>query len=132
MLILKKQTSGEKPQSQRFEYSKGVVFYVRPLTGVILRDLREQCTKTRMELNRQSRRMEPVEDVDDAKLEDLLADYILETWEGVEIQAGDGGSLPLAVTLESKKLILDQIALREFIWAAAQSLDISEVEQKNS
>lgn len=131
MLILKKQTS-EIPQSQRFEYSKGVAFYVRPLTGKVMRELREQCSKTKMELNRQTRKMEPVEDVDDAKLEDLLADYLLEKWEGVEIQAGDGGSLPLAVTLESKKLIFDQMALKDFIWAAAQSLDITELEQKNS
>lgn len=128
MLIIKKQISIENIQGQRFEYAKGIVFYVRPLSGAILRNLREQCSKTKMELNRQSRKMEPIEDPDNEKLEELLADYILEKWEGV---GGEDGQ-PLPVTLESKKLILDQLALRGFIWAAAQSLDTSEAELKNS
>lgn len=115
-------------ESQRFEYSEGVVFWVRPLTGQKLKEIRKQCVKTRMELNTRTRKMEPIEEVDDEKFEDLVADYILDRWEGV----GDEDGNPLAVNLESKKLILDHLPLRDFIWGAAQSLDVTETEIKNS
>lgn len=128
MLKIKKSISPENTSSQRFEYQAGVAFWIRPLTGTVLRDLRKQCTKTKMEFNPQTRKMEPVEEIDEAKLEDLLAEYILEKWEGV---GGEDGQ-PLPATLESKKLILDQLALRNFIWAATQSLDFTGDEQKNS
>lgn len=128
MLKIKNQTAIENSQGQRFEYAEGVAFWVRPVTASVLRNLHRQCTKTKVEFDKKSRKMEPTGDIDGEKLENLLADYIIEKWEGV---CGENGQ-PLPVTLESKRMILDQLPLRDFIWAVAQSLDTTEAEAKNS
>lgn len=128
MLKIKKQTAVKNSQGQRFEYAEGVAFWVRPLTATVLRDLRKQCIKTKLEFDPKSRKMESIEEIDGEKFDTLLTDHILDLWEGV---GGEDGQ-PLPVTLESKKMILDQLPLRDFIWAMAQSLDTSEAEAKNS
>lgn len=128
MLTIKKPISPENTSGQRFQYQEGVAFFIRPITSTILRGLRQQCVKMEAKFNLQAKAMEPVEDVDAAKLDDLLSDYIISGWEGIGAEDGQ----PLPVTLENKKLILDQLPLREFIWAAAQSLDFTGAEQKNS
>ncbi len=128
MLKIKNYKADEPVASKRFEYQPGVVFWVRPLTGTILRSFRKQCVTSDFGYNAASQKMEPIEKVDDDKLNDLISDYILEKWEGV---GGEDGQ-PLPVTLDSKKLIIDQLAIKNFIWAAAQSLDTTEAEQKNS
>ncbi len=128
MLKIKNYKPDEPVPSKRFEFQPGVAFWVRQLTGAILRNFRKQCVTQDLGYSVATQRMEPVEKVDDDKLNDLIADYILEKWEGV---GGEDGQ-PLPVTLESKKLILDQLAIKNFVWAAAQSLDTSEAEKKIS
>lgn len=128
MLKITNYKSDEPVPSRRFEYQLGVAFWVRPLIGTTLKNFRKQCVTEDLGYSAVSQRMEPVEKVNDDKLNDLIADYILEKWEGVGGQDGQ----PLPITLESKKLILDQLAIKNFIWAAAQSLDTSEAEIKNS
>lgn len=128
MLKIKKINTNELPPGREFKYAEGVFFWVRPLTGTILRNFRAQCVTADYSYNPATQRMEQVEKVDDDKLTDLIADYILEKWEGV---GGEDGQ-PLPVTLESKKLILDQLAIKNFVWAVAQSLDTSEAEKKTS
>ena len=110
-----------------FAYTKGVEFKIRPLTGQVLRELRKKVTTTRMEADPTTRKMVAVEDVDNDKLDELIADYMLEDWKGI----GDEAGVPLPVCLESKKSILNQIPLREFIWSAAQALDIEQEQEKN-
>ncbi len=126
MLKIKNYNTSETAPGRQFKYAEGVSFWVRPLTGTILRNFRKQCATSDFGYNSASQKMEPVEKVDDDKLNGLIADYILEKWEGV---GGEDGQ-PLPVTLESKKLILDQLAIKNFVWAAAQSLDTTETEKK--
>ena len=49
-----------------------------------MRELRKTAVKINMELDPKTRRMIPVEDVNDEKLEEALADYILEDFKGVK------------------------------------------------
>ena len=125
MLKIKKEGSTE---GKWFKYSDGVEFKIRPLTGTVMRELRKTAVKINMELDPKTRRMIPVEDVNDEKLEEALADYILEDFKGVGDEAGN----VFEPTLENKKLIMDQLPLKDFIWAAAQSLDVGEEQIKNS
>lgn len=124
MLKIGKQTPEE---GTRFAHVSGAAFWVRPLTSSKLEELHKECTKVKMELHQQSRQMAPVKTTDDNRFNDLLIDYILAKWEGV----GDENGNELPVSLENKKLIMDQLILREFIWAAAQALDTTEAERKN-
>lgn len=110
-----------------FAYQEGVEIKIRPLTGTILRDLRKQAAVSRMELDPKTRRMIPVEDIDEDKMESILADYLIEDWKGI----GDDEGNPMAVTQENKHLVLDQPLIRDFVWGAAQSLDIIEEREKN-
>ena len=128
MLIVRNHKSCENVPSKRFQYQEGVAFWVRPVTGTIMRDIRKKCiTGNTVEYNQRTRTMETVEQVDDEKYDNLITDYIVEKWEGI----GGGDGNPLPATPESKKLILDQAALGEFVWAAAKSLDTSGAEAKN-
>src|SRR3990172_4163388 len=128
MLIVKNHTSSDNVPSKRFRYQDGVAFWIRPVTGTIMRDLRKKCiTGNTVEFNPRSRTMETVEQVDDEKYDRLITDYIIDKWEGI---GGEDGN-PLPVTVESKRLILDQAVLSEFVWAAAKSLDTSGPEAKN-
>ena len=128
MLKIKNHNPAELAPGKQFKYADGVFFWVRPLTGTILRNFRKLCATEEIAYSATSQRMELVEKINDDKLNDLIADYILEKWEGV---GGEDGQ-PLPVTLESKKLILDQLAIKNFVWAAAKSLDTTEAETKNS
>lgn len=115
-------------ESRRFEYAPGVAFWVRPVTSSILQELRRGCLASRLGTNPKTRQLENVDELDDTKFEAALADYILERWEGV--LGEDSEALPL--TTENKKLVMDQLVLSEFIWAAAKSLDTTGAELKNS
>jgi hypothetical protein len=126
MLKLEKKTV--ESEGRWFEYAPGVEIKIRPLTGDILREIRKPAVKTKMEVDQRSRKMIPVETVDDVLLDDLVTDYLIEDFKGI----GDSASHALEVNLASKKLILDQIPLKEFIWASAQSLDIEAEQIKNS
>ena len=57
-----------------------------------MRELRKTAVKINMELDPKTRRMIPVEDVNDEKLEEALADYILEDFKGVGDEAGNVSS----------------------------------------
>lgn len=127
MLIIKKIES-DLPEGRWFTYSEGVEFQVRPLTGEVLRRLRKQVTTTKMEVDPGSRRMVPVEKVNDEKLEEVMTDYLIQDFKGIGISSDRA----MEVSLENKKLIMDQIPLREFIWASAQSLDVGQEQIKNS
>ena len=108
-------------------YAEGVEFKVRPLTSSVLREIRKSVVKVRMELDPQSRRMVPVEEVDNEAFDAALADYMIEDFKGISNDKDE----PLPLDLSSKQLILDQIALRDFIMATAQALDITAERSKN-
>lgn len=110
-----------------FKYADGVEFKIRPLTGNVLREIRKPAVKVSMQVDPKTRRMIPIEDVDDDKFDEAVTDYILEDFKGV---GDDNGNL-FEPTLENKKLIMDQLPLRDFIWSAAQSLDVGEEQIKN-
>lgn len=99
-----------------FEF-EGAKFKVRPLISSKIRDLRDKCVRKEISYDRAGKRITN-EIVDDEKFESLLADYLLESWEGV----GDDSGNPFEVNSENKKKIFDVVALRDFIWNAAQSI----------
>lgn len=118
MLKLKK--SADNQVGKWFTFSEGVELKIRPLNGDALKTIRKDATTVRMEMDSRSRKMTPVDDVDSEKLEAGIEAYILEDWKGI----GDESGAPLEVNTENKRLILNQIALRDFCWSAAQALDI--------
>lgn len=101
-------------------YSDGVRFKVRQLTGDAIRMIRQPFVSMEMGLNKSSRRLEKVEKVDQEALDDALATYLIEAWEGIGDE--DGNVLP--DNLDSRQAILNQLPLREFIWETAQSLEV--------
>ena len=106
-------------------YQAGVRLKIRKLTGEALRELRRPYVRTEMELDPRSRRMAPVEKVDAEKLDDALADYLIEDFEGI----GDEEGRPLPVDPESKRRIMNQPALAEWIMAFANSLEMAQAER---
>lgn len=125
MLKIKKTGSTE---GKWFKYADGVEFKIRPLTGNILREVRKSATTTRMQFDSKSGRMMQIEDVNEVKFDEAVTDYILEDLKGV----GDEEGNLFEPTLENKKLVMDQLSLKDFIWSAAQSLDVGEEQIKNS
>lgn len=124
MLKIKKSTESE---GRWFQYAEGVEFKIRPLSGNILRELRKSTSTVRMCPDSKSGRLVQVNDVNEEKFDEAVTDYILEDFKGV---GDDKGNL-FELTLENKKLIMDQLPLRDFIWSAAQSLDVGEEQIKN-
>jgi hypothetical protein len=127
MLILKK-TEPQGTEGRWFTYADGVEFQIRPLTGQVLRKLRLEAVTTKMEFDQKKGRHIPVETVNDEKLEDVTADYLIQDFKGIGVSENQ----VMEATLENKKIIMDQIPLREFIWSSAQSLDIEADQVKNS
>lgn len=117
----------ENAAGRWIDYTDGVAFKVRPLTGTVLRDLRKQVSTIRMAPDPKSGKFVPFEEIDDEKFNDIMSDYLLEDYRGIGDETGE----VLAVTLENKKLILNQIALKDYIWNAAQALDFEEAKVKN-
>ena len=121
------------PEGVWGKFTDGVEIKVRKLTAESVRELKKPFLKTEMTLNTASRRMEPVEQIGDPeKYDDALTDYLIEDFKGI----GDQDGNPLPVTLESKKRIMNQLTLRDWVWALAQSVEASlreknEVAQKN-
>jgi hypothetical protein len=126
LLILKK-VSAESAEGKWFPYSDGIEIKIRPMTGQVMRDLRKSASTTKMEADPLSRKLVAVDRIDEAKLEDILNEYLIEDFRGI----GSDSETALEVNLDSKKLIMDQIPLREFIWSCAQSLDIEGAQIKN-
>jgi hypothetical protein len=113
------------PEGVWVTYSEGVRFKVRKLTSDSTRAIRKPFVRLELELNPSSRRLEHVEKVDNDGLDDALAEYLIEAFEGI---GDDNGILPN--TPESRKAILNQPSLREFIWEASQSLEIVSQEKR--
>ncbi|HNS53318.1 MAG TPA: hypothetical protein PKH25_00915 [Syntrophales bacterium] len=107
-------------------FQDGVRLRVRKLTGEVLRELRRPFVSTEMDLDPRSRRMVPVEKADPEKLDEALADYLIQDFEGI----GDDDGQALPVDLESKKRIMNQPALAEWIMAFAYSLEVAKAERQ--
>lgn len=108
-------------------YAPGVEIKVRPLTSSRIRGLRKAATTSRMAIDPDTRKMGAIDDFDQEKFEASMADYLIEDFKGI----GDAAGNPLPVDLANKRLILDQVQVRDFVWAAAQSLDVTQDETKN-
>lgn len=117
----------ENSEGRWFEFMEGVSIKVRPLSGSVLKELRKSSSTVKMELNGRTRRREPVEILDEERLEENLIDYLIEDFKGIGDQAGN----PLEVTESSKRLIANNLTLRDFVWSSAQSLDIGADLEKN-
>jgi hypothetical protein len=104
------------------KFAEGVEVKVRKLTNEAVRELRKPFMKAEMTLNTSNRRMEAVEHIGDPeKYDDALTDYLIEDFTGI----GDDEGNPLPVNLESKKRIMNHLALRDWVWAFAQSVEAS-------
>ena len=132
MIIIKECKPAELPESKMFTYAPGVDLWIRPMKNSIMKQFYKQCTKTTMQYNAQARSMDPVEEVDKEKLNDLIADYTLEKWsEGAFGRQENGRIIPYDITLAGKKAILDEPSISDFVLAATKALDTTEAELKN-
>ena len=120
-LSKKKFNPEQFPEGVWAQYSEGVRFKIRKITGSAIKELRRPYVRFEMELSPSSRRMEQIEKVDTDKFDDALAMYMIEAFEGV----GDEDGNMLSDDLESRKIILDIPVLKDFIWAVSQSIDIA-------
>lgn len=114
------------PEGAWGTYQEGVRLKVRKLTNEIMRELRKPFVRVEMELDSRSRRMVPVEKVDLEKLDEALSDYLIEDFEGI----GNEDGAVLSVDLESKKRIMNQPALNEWVMAFAQSIEVAQAERQ--
>lgn len=121
-------TGNGLPEGIWGNYCEGVRLKIRKLSSEALRFLKKKHSKIVMELDSRSRRMVPLEKIDDDAFEDAITDYLIEDWEGIGDEAGN--LLPL--NLESKMLIMDKLFLREWIWSFAQTLEIADAEKKEA
>jgi hypothetical protein len=108
-------------------FSEGVKFQIRKLTREAAAAIRKPFTKLEMEVDPASRKTVAVEKIEQEGLEDALAMYVIQDFEGV----GDDEGNPLPNNLESRKRIMNHPQLRDWIWAVAQSIElISKAEQE--
>jgi hypothetical protein len=124
---------GEWPEGQWGEPVKGCRIKVRRVDSDILEELRKPLTKTSMDLDRKTRQVRPVETVDSQAYDDAIKDYLIEDFEGFVRANG----LELPKTLQSKKELMKQTLIAEWVWSFANSLQLVEVEvreeeEKNS
>lgn len=110
------------------DYASGARIKARKINVEILNALKKPYTTTSMQLDTKARKMVPVEKVDDEAYEDALTDYMIEDFEGF----GDNAGNALPVNLESKKMLLNIISIKEWVWAFAQSLEVFAAEKKGA
>lgn len=117
----------EKDQEGKwFVYSGDVELKIRPLLGTTLRELTLSAQSGRMVTDPRTKKMVP--EVDPVKLDDLLTDYLIEDWRSIEDEQGN----PLSATLESKKTLMNHVAVADFVWESARALDLVSERSKNS
>lgn len=114
------------PEGAWADYAPGVRFRVRPLTSDAIAALRAPFVQVKMEVDPASRQMKQVEKVDNEAFNDALSTYLIAGWEGL----GDDNGAPLPDNLESRQAILNQLPLKDFIWAAAQTLEAAAQSRK--
>lgn len=128
------------------DFLEGIGFKIRPINAAILSGLQKEATlgkrsrdlvRMRVGSTKDDKSLPsflslmqarlPAAEPNQDRLEDLINDYILEDWRG-DICGPDGA--PLAVNLENKKIIMDDLTLNDFIWSAAKALNL-EVDDGN-
>jgi len=114
-LKLMKQQSTE---GKWFRFTGDVEFKIRPLLATTVRDIEASAQTGRQITDPRSKRQVP--EIDEKKREDLLTDYLLEDWKNVL----DEDDKPVPVSLENKKALMNLLAVSDFIWESARSLDI--------
>lgn len=87
------------PFDEDDEDNKGGV-YLRLATGEILEKIRKKTTKKKVEFRR-GQRFE-VEETNDAKHSELLWDYVIHDWKGLEDENGD----EIPCTTENKAMLM--------------------------
>ncbi len=109
-------------------YAPGVRLKIRKLASDVIQELRKPHVRLEMEVDKISRRMMPVEKVDSEAFDDALTTYLIEAWEGL----GDEEGRLLEDSLASRKAIMNDLTLRDWIWAFAQSQELIAERQKEA
>jgi hypothetical protein len=110
-------------------YAPGVRLKIRKLSADVFQSLRKPFIRMEMEVDKKSRRMIPVERTDDKadeEFENAMKTYLIEAFEGL----GDENGNPLPDDLESRKSIMNNLPLNDWVWAFAQSQEVI-AEQKH-
>lgn len=102
-------------------FAPGVRLKVRKLTAEVIRKIRKKYSKTEMQADNARRMVASEVLCDEQGYDDGLIDYIIEDFEGI----GDEAGKPLPVTLESKKIALNYLPLKDWVWTFAQSADMT-------
>lgn len=118
-------TNSTDKEGRWFTYSGDIEFLVRPLTASVMRDIEKQSQTGRNVLDPKTKKWIP--EVDDAKKDDLLTDYLVQDWRCVV----DENDAALPVNLENKKKVLNLLPVFDFVWQCGTSLDILPELQKN-
>lgn len=88
------------PFDEDEEGSGGV--YLRLATGEILEKIRKKTTKKRVEFRRGTRH--EVEETNDSKHSELLWDYVIDDWKGLEDESG----AEIPCTTENKVMLMQK------------------------
>jgi hypothetical protein len=119
-------------------YMPGAELKVRKLSGDVLRELRKPFVHTEMEVDKKSRAMVPKEKMsaeNEEKFNDALTDFLLEDHKGFGNE--DGQPFPRPLDLESKKALLNDLSVNDWVWSFARAQEViaekkQEAEIKNS
>jgi len=113
-----KLTKQQSTDGRWFKFNSDIEFKVRPLLATTVREIETSAQTGRQIADPRNKRLVP--EIDEKKREDLLTDYLLEDWKGV-IDEEDN---QVPITLENKKALMNLLAISDFIWESARSLDI--------
>jgi hypothetical protein len=111
-------------------FAPGLKVQVRKLTSEVIGGIRKKCVTTTMEVNTKSRVLVTAEHLDEEKYDDAMTDYLIQDFSKGFVDEAD--DMPLPVTLDSKKRMLNVLPLKDWIWSFAQAMDTTEEQAKNS
>jgi hypothetical protein len=107
-------------------FAPGLKVQVRKLTSEVIKETRKKYVTITMEVDTKSRAMVPVEHVDDEKYEEAMTDYLIQDFTK---SFTDEDDVPLPVNLDSKKRMFNNLPLKDWIWAFAQTLEMADVKK---
>jgi len=110
---------------------QGAKLKVRKINADVFVELRKPFSRTEMEVDKKSRTMKPVEKlIDEEGYNDILTNYIIEEQEGFGDE--EGHPFPSPLDLASKKALMKDLPVSDWVWAFAQSQEVIADQEKEA
>ena len=125
----KKFDPNQWPEGVWGTYAPGAKLKIRKVSADVFIELRKPFIRTEMQAEKGSHRMVPVEKLTDEEgYNDKLTDYIIEDQEGFGNE--EGQAFPTPLDLASKKALMNDLQIKDWIWAFSQSQESTANEKR--